>query len=61
MEVSNDMILCCFCCKLGLIFVMLYLEIIGFVLGEGIFIYVEIENRSGRKIFVVSVMLFMVN
>lgn len=60
-EASNDMTLCCLCCKSGPISATLYLETIGFVPGEGIPIHVEIENRSGRKISAASVTLLMVN
>lgn len=59
-EASNDMTLCCLCCKSGPISATLYLETIGFVPGEGIPIHVEIENRSGRKISAASVTLLMV-
>ncbi|XP_062588191.1 arrestin domain-containing protein 3-like [Saccostrea cucullata] len=59
-DASNEMTLCCLCCKSGPICATLYLETIGFVPGEGIPIHVEIENRSGRKVSAASVTLLMV-
>ncbi|XP_022330212.2 arrestin domain-containing protein 3-like [Crassostrea virginica] len=59
-DASNDLTLCCLCCKSGPITATLYLETIGFVPGEGIPIQVQIENRSGRKISAASVTLLMV-
>lgn len=47
---ANEKTICCWCCASGPISVKAEVERMGFVAGESIKIFVEIENHSSRKV-----------